>query len=171
MLQLNKHYIKSFTVIELIIVILIMGILTAVTLPRLEIHNNIKLQGAGKKIISDLRYSQNIAISKHTDTRLIFDPINNIYTAYSWDDSSWQVLKDPYTRQDLFLDLDTSSFSGVSISSADFGGTNTLKYDWQGIPKDINDNILSTAGTIMLNCKGQTATINVTPQTGRITFQ
>ena len=162
---------KSFTIIELIMIIVIIGIITVAALPRLDLHNNIKLQGAGKKLISDLRYSQTIAMSKHTDTRLVFDPLNNTYSAYFWENGVWQPLKDPYTRQDLSLDLDTSSFPGVTISSSDFGGTNTLKYDWQGIPKDLNDNILSAAGTIILNCKGQTITINVTPQTGRTGLQ
>jgi len=50
---------KAFTLIELIFIIVIMGILIAVIVPRV---NSNKLDEAAIKLISDIRYTQHLAM-------------------------------------------------------------------------------------------------------------
>lgn len=69
---------KSFTFLEIIVVLVVIGILTAVALPRLQMDN---LQEAADQILSHIRYTQHLAL---VDDR--FDPKDS-----NWYKKRWRI--------------------------------------------------------------------------------
>ncbi|MFH1771768.1 MAG: hypothetical protein ABH872_03035 [Candidatus Omnitrophota bacterium] len=168
----NDYFLRSsWTVIELVIVIVVIGIIIAIIAPDFNIVHTIRLQGAHKKLISDIRYAQNIAIAQHTDTRIIFSIIDDTYNAWSYDNSlgAWVSLNDPFLRTQMATDFKTDKqYRGIDIENAWFNGGAILCFNWEGIPQDVGGNNLSAPGLVDLGFMGETLSITLIPQTGVI---
>ncbi len=151
-------------------VITIIGILILLALPRIRVIYSIKLQGATKKLVQDIKYTQTVAITTHTNYAISFNPTENSYQVYRISDGN--LLKDPYTHQPLVVDFDeVSQYRGINIISVDFAGTNILQFNWQGIPCDGNGDLLVKEGRITLSYQDESFTIIISPQTGNIEIQ
>ncbi len=162
----NTH---GFTIIELIMVIVIIGILVSVAIPRFDSFHAVKFSGALKKMVSDIRYVQSLAISRHETCRIVFNSAGNTYSVYLADNS---LAVDPFTRGSLQVNFNTSpQYNGVDIVSADFGGVNTLRFTWEGVPQDAGGVNLSTDGSVGFSYQGNTATVYVTPNTGKVRIE
>ncbi len=168
---------RAFTLIETIMVIVIIGILTAVTVPRFNAFYAIKLDGAMKKARSDIRYLQQLAISRHVDTRIIFNTGGNSYTAENCNGSgssctSWSPAIDPFSRGSLLTNFNSDpQYGGIDISAASFRGEQTLRFDWQGIPYNGSRQPLLTDGLLTLEYKDNSKSIYVTANTGRVRIE
>ncbi len=161
---------SSFTLIEVIMVIVILGILVVFARPRFEIFYELKIRGGAKRIISDIRYAQSLATSRHEDYAISFDTADNSYRVYRVSDGA--TAKDPFTHTDLVVDFDDDSmYRGVNIFSVNFDTTDVLRFNWEGVPYDGDGSLLSNRGTINLHCENRQLTIYVAPQTGRISWQ
>ena len=129
---------RGFTAMEVVMAIVIIGILAALTIPRLESFYGIRLGGGVKKLVSDVRYVQQVAISRHTNARIVFDIGNDRYEAQaetSPGSGAWQYIPDPFTRANMIVDYGTDpQYGGIDIIQADFNSTATLQFDWQGVP-------------------------------------
>ena len=73
---------KAFTMLELIMVIVVVGILTAIMIPR---FSDDKLREAADQIISHIRYTQHLAM---IDDR--YDPTNQYWYNERWQIGFWQ---------------------------------------------------------------------------------
>lgn len=143
---------------ELIIVIFIIGILSAIMVPKFTgLLTSMQMKAAREKILNDLKYIENYAISHHDTTWIVIDQNNNSYALYRGPSSSnRQILHDPSTNQDALIDIG-ALFNGVSVSQYDFGGSNELFFNWYGSP--------SSGGNIVLN---QQRVIHIIPSSGYI---
>lgn len=151
-------------------VITIIGILILLALPRIRVIYSIKLQGATKKLVQDIKYTQTVAITTHTDYAISFNPTENSYQVYRVSDGN--LLKDPHTHQPLIIDFDNiSQYRGIDITSVDFAGKNVLQFNWRGNPCDENGNLLTREGRVTLSYYNESFTIVVSPQTGNIEIQ
>ena len=65
-------YTEGYSLIELIMVIAMTGIITAVALPRLAGLNGVDVYSAAKQVKSDIRYTQELAISNFRKTTITF---------------------------------------------------------------------------------------------------
>ncbi len=72
------HIKKAFTMIELVFVIVVMGIIAAVALPRFASDN---VQEAMDQILSDIRYTQHLALVDN-----VINPTNA-----SWQSAFWSI--------------------------------------------------------------------------------
>jgi len=171
--KMAKTLDQGFTLIELVMVIVIVGILTGLAIPRFQSFYAIKLTGATQKVVSDLRYVQQIAISRHTNTRLVFNAGSEIYNAQEESpqgSGNWINITDPFTRSNLQVNFNTDlQYRGIDIASTNFGGT--LRFDWEGVPRNASGAPLTTEGSISLSYQGNNSTIYVTPNTGRVRRQ
>lgn len=155
---------RGFTMIELVMVIVIVGILAALAMPRFESFNFIKLEGAVNKAVSDLRYVQQLAVSRHDTYAVSFDPAGETYRAFRVSDNS--AIQDPFSRRylDPWVDFTADpKYGGIDIFSADFGGSPILTFDWEGVP--------SSGGSVQLRYRGASRIISIEPNTARVTVQ
>ena len=168
--------------IETIMVIVILGILAALTIPRFNSFYGIKLAGAMKSVVSDIRYVQQFAVSRHADSRIEFDTAADSYRACYCNEAdgscsggsclrgaTWSAIPDPFTRSGLQINFTSDpQYRGIEITSTNFNGASVSRFNWQGIPKDGNDTNLASEGSVVFSYQGNSETIYVTPATGRI---
>lgn len=170
--KLKKILGRGFTLIELVMVIVIVGILAGLVIPRFESFYAIKLEGAVKKVVSDIRYVQQLAVARHDDYAISFNATNETYRGFRVLDNS--AIQDPFTRQSLdpWVNFITNpQYKGIDISSVNFGGTQTLRFNWQGIPQNASGTDLSSDGSLQLQSQGASRNIYVTPNTGRVRIE
>jgi|SaaInlStandDraft_5_1057022.scaffolds.fasta_scaffold10814_5 Tfp pilus assembly protein FimT len=142
--------------VELILIISILGVLTVITIPKLDdIIDDVRAKAVSERMMEDLSFLRGMAISQHDTTWLVVNPAQNQYGLYTGPDAGSRVLiPDPQTGNSLVLDLD-SAYTGVSISSANFGGVSEVSFNWWGTP--------SAGGTIVLN---NSRTLTLIAETG-----
>jgi len=74
---------EGFSTIELIMVVVISGIMMAVALPKLGVVNTIDLESVTRQVKSDIRYTQETAMSKYRKTTIAFASDSNTYNITS----------------------------------------------------------------------------------------
>ena len=158
----------GFTVIELIMVILIVSILAVVLIPRIGGIRPFKLDGAGQKLVSDMKYAQTLAMSRHPIHGTLFEPAQEKYPVYR--DGADTPIEDPHRPgTSLIVDYDEEEhFEGVDLYSVSFTGGNEIRFDCFGTPSDASDTPLTATGEVVLKCGGEQISIQVTPNTGKM---
>ena len=137
---------------------LILGILAGISVPKVgSIVEDINEKAVAERVIEDLSYLRNLAVSHHDTTWMVVNQAQNQYGLYVGPDAGSRVLiADPQSGDTFVLDLD-SAYKNISISSVNFGGASELSFNWWGTP--------SSGGTIVLN---SSRTITVVGETGMI---
>lgn len=166
---------NAFTIIESIMVIVIVGILVALAIPRFQSFYFIKLNGAVKKIVSDIRYVQQLAIARHENYKIVFNvsPADT-YTVIRVADAT--IVQNPFSRQSInpWVDFKTDpQYNGIHISSTAFS-SGTLRFDWQGTPQEGPDGAvtdLAQERSVTFEYRGNIMQVYVTPNTGRLRVQ
>ena len=148
----------GFSIIELVLVMAILGILSAITVPKIgNIISDINEKAVSERIIEDLSYLRNLAVSSHDTTWMVVNQAQNQYGLYVGPDAGSRVLlADPQSGDTFILDLD-SAYNNISISSVNFGGGSEISFNWWGTP--------SSGGSIVLN---SSRTITVVSETGMV---
>jgi len=157
---------KGFTLIEVVMVLVIVGILAALAIPRFDSFYSIKLDGSMKKVVSDIRYAQLTAVSRHGNCRIVFGPASDTYIAEEQLTlgGPWSGIKDPFTKANLTMNFRTDpQYKGIDIVNANFNSSNILQFDWQGVPQ--------AGGTATFNCQGNIRVVTVAQNTGRVRVQ
>lgn len=160
---------EGFTLFELIVVMAIIGITAWVAYPKFSTaFNDIKLDAAARRVAADLRYAQNRSIGKRAVHGVLFEPGLARYTVYSPNTAT--PVTDPANRaRPLRVDfLATGEFKGVTITSAAFGTSRGVSFDYLGVPCDTAGVELAATGRVILGYQGGADTIDVTPGTGKV---
>ncbi|MGO8987538.1 MAG: prepilin-type N-terminal cleavage/methylation domain-containing protein [bacterium] len=141
---------SGFTVIELIVVIVIIGILAATVLPKINFgttSSTVSAWGAAYMIASDIRYTQECAMASMVSKSISFTSGQSVYTFPATTPSTSSL--DPTGRLP----------SGVTI-----GATITFTFNSLGEPEE------STSNSVTVTVGGITRTITVTQYTGMATI-
>jgi prepilin-type N-terminal cleavage/methylation domain-containing protein len=154
-IKLNKST-PGFTLTELIIVIVLIGIFGAMAMTRTNTGlTTIQVQIAIDQITTDIDYSKSMAFARHDTITLVFSTTLEQYTIYNGPDGSRSAITDFPNSTNGVISFDQSDFIEVNITSANFNGSSELQFLPLGDPK--------SGGSIVLNSK----TISVEPVTGK----
>lgn len=155
----------AFTLIEVLIVVTIIGIVSAVVVPEMLNSGQMTTQAAGRIVIADLIYAQNEAIAQQSPRRLVFNTNDN---RYSLTDGAGNVIHvnwksgGPGTGNYIVDFANDQRFAGVSLGAVNFGGDAFVEFDDLGSP--------SAGGTIDLIGAKAHYRVVVSPLTGRVTI-
>lgn len=150
----HKFKNTGFTLIELIMVMVIISILSAIFVPRfMDAIESLRVRNAIEKIKDDVRYIRDYAAARHDTTWLVVDPSTNSYGIYSGSSSSNRTLiVDPATNTPQISDL-TALYVDAVITSVSFGGNLEMYFDWWGTPSDGGDIVLNNSRSIKIEPK------------------
>jgi len=148
---------SGFSLVELVLIISIIGIIVAIATPKMDdIIDDVKAKAVSERLIEDISFVRNMAISQHDTTWLIVNQAQNQYGLWVGPSGSRELIPDPHNGSSIVLDLD-SAYAGVTISSANFGGSSEVSFNWWGTP--------SSGGTVVLN---SSRTITLVAETGMV---
>lgn len=156
---------RAFSLVELVMVLLIIGILSIAIIN--DIASSLastNLEVAKWKLITDIHYAQNLAVTQQLNHGVIFDPGASTYSVYS--QNTTNIVQDPLTNSPFTVDFATdTSFQGVTFTSPTFG--NRLEFNNLGEPSD-GITPLASSGTITLNRGVGSVIITITRNTGKV---
>ena len=181
-LKTNHQFPKGFTLIEILIFLLILGIIATQALPTIQSGLEIsKMSEAASEVIVAIQYAQLSAMTTgaesrvtidHTGDTILLERFNITGDIFSGaaempendiDSGSFANMAHPFNRgvdySIAFADEDR--FYGVDITAVDFGGNNFVTFDALGLPSD--------AGTVTLTLGSQQTTLTVDASTGSVT--
>ena len=173
---------KAFTMLELVFVIVVIGILAAVIIPRVKTN---PVDEAAVNLLSKIRYTQHLALvddkyGENTPTtpptvdwykkRWQINFSGNTYSIVS--DNNATFAKDPQNSDDI----NNTTLKGISTITAT-GGCTTLSFDYMGRPlvrslsatasPYTNGNLLRSDCNITIrDTSGNERNITITPETG-----
>jgi MSHA pilin protein MshC len=147
---------KGFTIIELVIVTILLGILAIVALPRLFDQTGFQETGFYQDVINAFRYAQKTAIASGCDVQASYDSVSRQYAVYfrsgGTDTSCGAGSFSEFVRSPQ----DNSNYTGTGPSGISSSGTLSVVFDAAGSP--------SNSGSFNIGNK----TINVAPVTGYV---
>lgn len=153
----RAHRSGGYTLVEVLMVVMIMGIAAAMVMPRMKGTNAFTAEGALRAIIADLAYAQNDAVALQQGRRVVFDVENNQLKITDDNDNSIEA---PWLGGSYVIDLSSNpQYGGVQIESVDFDDETTLRFDDMGGP--------SAGGTIRVRSEELYFDIVIAPLTGR----
>ena len=142
---------RGFSTIELIMVIVIAGIMMAVALPRLGIVNTIDLESVTRQVKSDIRYTQETAMSKYKEATITF-------TA---DDSTYTITSTGSNESKKLPERSKAIFNAIGTGTTDL----VFTFNSSGEP------VTGVGGTLRITSEGSFNEIMVESMTGRATIQ
>src|ERR1041384_5959019 len=84
---------KGFTLIEILVVVIILGIAGAIVIPQRSKRDDLRAGGgAGGVIMADLIYAQNLSITKQSNTYVSFSTTSQTYSVC---DSTMSIVTHP----------------------------------------------------------------------------
>ena len=159
---------QGFTLIETVMVLLILGILAVIVIPRLGNMAGTRASGTARKIQSDIAYAQSLAMTHNLPHRVYFNAapapasgyavVNDANGNGTWGEAG-EFAKDPANSgANLSVTLNTGSYAGVTISAVGFAGA-FVGFNTLGVP--------TAGGSVTLSGGGITQTVTVLSQTGK----
>ena len=154
---------RGYTLLELMIVLVMMGIAAALVIPNVRGSENIRIQTAVRAIASDIMYTQSDALAYQSGGDIIFDPAANNYWIFevSGDEVDFDthaMYKVDGPAQRFLVDVDITSGGAAQIISADFDGNDMLVFDELGGPiAGLDSDTPSAGGNIVVGSSDGTA--------------
>jgi MSHA pilin protein MshC len=74
---------RGFTLVELVMVVVLMGILAVSVVPKFVDTSAFSLAGGAAMAAADIRYTQELAMGTHSSKTIVFTTSNNFYTVNS----------------------------------------------------------------------------------------
>lgn len=138
--------------VEVAIVLTIIGLMTAIALPRYsEATNHYKAELAARRIVADLTLARSQAISSSTNQTVFFDLASSRYTIAG-------ITGLDGKSADYTLSLGADPYN-CSLVAANFSGATSVTFDAYGSADH--------GGQITVQCNGSLATVTLEASTGK----
>lgn len=174
---------RAYTLIELLLVVAILGLASAILIPQLANRDSMEVQSAVRQIIADLSFAQSDALAHQEYRRVYFYDDGTGYCIYRVNDSSFA---DPFDEDEVDFIFDPMADTdedglyivkfqedgryemvGVGDVSID-GGTRQITYDeLGGTVSDLG--VPGTGGSVTITGGDYSYRINISPFTGKLT--
>jgi|tagenome__1003787_1003787.scaffolds.fasta_scaffold19246908_1 prepilin-type N-terminal cleavage/methylation domain-containing protein len=168
----------GFTLIEILVVVVILGIAAAIVVPAIGSRSDLKATSAARMLMADLIYAQNRAISQQKPHFVRFNAGAETYEIFDQMTPSLNYIKHPVEASNFIVTLGPSGakpIRDVFIDTASFDGKTVLMFDELGTPfaydTGTNSGTAMTAGSIRLICGTVAVTIIVEPFSGELRLQ
>ena len=160
----------GFSLVEVVMVMLLLSI-TAASFASSFNFAPTHLKHAEEKIMADVRYAKNLAMTRGGYYGLFFEPSKNRYTVFEQTPNT--PVRDPMDlSRNFVVDFDTDgACKGVDLASASFQNHAVLLFDAQGIPRDIMGIEMNSDGQIIIANDSGSRTMTVSSGTGKIQSQ
>jgi prepilin-type N-terminal cleavage/methylation domain-containing protein len=165
----------GFTLIEILVVVVILGIAAAIVVPAIGSRSDLKATSAARMIMADLIYAQNRSISQQKKHYVRFDKATQTYEVLEQVNPSAVLIKHPVNADNFVVKLGTSGakpIRDVTIDTVAFDGKTILVFDELGTPlvydATTNSDSPMNAGKITLACGTLKLTITIEPFSGEL---
>jgi prepilin-type N-terminal cleavage/methylation domain-containing protein len=148
----------GFTLIELILVVIIVAVLSAIAIPRYtNSQMKYRADAAARRVAADLQVAQTRARIRSTPQTVTFNLTSSSYTLDG-------MPHPDHPAKTYTVSLPEAPY-GASLVTVNFNGTATIGFDQYGMP------IPATGGTAAVRVGDQQRTISVEANTGRVSVQ
>lgn len=153
---------SAFTLIEILVVVVIIGLAGAIVVPQLLRPSSLGTQTAGRAVIADILYAQSHAVAHQKARKVVFDANTDSYRLT--DDADANLVANWKGGTEYVVSFaNDPRFRGVTLANVNFGGTTTLEFDDLGAPV--------SGGNLEVVGEAAQYLISVAALTGRITIQ
>ena len=153
---------KGFTLIELVMVLILIGIIAVVAIPRLSDVTATNAGAFAKKLRADMRYAQDLAMTRNQRARITFRTLPNGYDITL----GGNPVTDPATGSPFSITLNTGQYAGISISAVEFSGS-YIEFNTLGVPFE-SGGMLAVSKSVTVSGGGINQNVTVQPQTGAV---
>jgi MSHA pilin protein MshC len=149
---------RGFTFIELVMVIVLIGIIAVYAGPRLSNVTDTKAGAFVDKLRADIRYAQNLAMTRNQQYRVYFNGGGGGAPASGYsvvNNATGVTALDPAGGGNLIVTLNSGDYAGITVSTPSGG---YIEFNALGAP--------TAAATLTISPGGQQVTI--TAKTGAV---
>ena len=166
---------NAFTLIEILSVVIIIGIASAIILPQISARDDLRCAAAARSLMADLLYAQNRSIALQQMHYVQFNKAAGTWQIMAQNSNApGAVITHPVNGTPYIVTVGTGNLSKVSINSVSFDSQTTLAFDAMGVPYSYNavtGTAALNAGSVVFKAGVNTISVTVAPFSGEIKVQ
>jgi MSHA pilin protein MshC len=151
MFNLNRRACGGFTFVELVLVLIVVGVLAAVAVPRMVDRTAFQVHGTAAEVRTALRYAQKLAMAKNRDVCVTWTATPNLTLSFSLTVGGGGVCNQPVLRPDGGGNYVVTPPAGITLTSVP-----VFRFNGLGQPVPNNAVNLNVGGSVPVTVTRET---------------